>query len=387
MKFCDQCRSSYPDDFTICPRDQSGLRSASALVPGMVLREKYLILGKLGEGGMAAVYRARHLAFNEIRAIKIVNSELSANPAFLKRFKSEAVITRKLQHPNAVRVDDLDSTEDGRPFIVMEYVHGKDLRNLIQNTGALPVRRALDITRQVASALAAAHALGITHRDIKPDNILMTDTGSSTDIVKVLDFGIAKVREAGMEGAHSSTKTGMVVGTPQYISPEQAMGRSGEQIDGRADLYSLGVVLYEMVTGRLPFESDTPMGMLLHHIQSTPPRAHEISPELRIPEALSVLLVRALEKDRMLRFQSAGELIAALDNVEQELRTGVTGVSTRPAMASPSQAARAAAVARARVPTPAPPPRPAPRYVPPPPAPSSKGWVIYLVAAILVAAV
>src|SRR3954469_2867480 len=388
MKYCDACNSTYPNEFQTCPKDQSVLRALSELRTGMVIRDKYQILEKIGAGGMAVVYLAKHLAFNELRAIKVVNSRLLDDENFLRRFRSEAIITRKLTHPNAVRVDDLDSTEDGRPFMVMEYVHGKDLRNLIQNTGALPVRRALDITRQVASALAAAHALGITHRDIKPDNILMTDTGSTTDIVKVLDFGIAKVREAGMEGAHSSTKTGMVVGTPQYISPEQAMGRSGEQIDGRADLYSLGVVLYEMVTGRLPFESDTPMGMLLHHIQSTPPRAHEISPELRIPEALSVLLVRALEKDRMLRFQSAGELIAALDEVEQELRTGLTGVSTRPAMASPSQAARAAAVARARVPTPAPPPRPAPRYVPPPPPrSSSKSWVIYLVAAILVAAV
>src|SRR3954466_2648936 len=387
MKYCDACNSTYPNEFQTCPKDQAVLRALSELRTGMVIRDKYQILEKIGAGGMAVVYLAKNLAFNELRAIKVVNSRLLDDENFLKRFRSEAIITRKLTHPNAVRVDDLDSTEDGRPFMVMEYVHGKDLRHVIQASGPLPVRRSLGIARQAASALAAAHALGITHRDIKPDNILMTDTGDGTDLVKVLDFGIAKVREANMESAHSSTKTGMVVGTPQYISPEQAMGRHGEEIDGRADLYSLGVVLYEMVTGRLPFESDTPMGMLLHHIQSIPPRAHEISPELRIPEALSVLLVRALEKDRMLRFQSAGELIAALDDVEQELRTGVTGVSTRPAMASPSQAARAAAVARARVPTPAPPPRPAPRYVPPPPPRSSKGWVIYLVAAILLAAV
>src|SRR4051812_41210931 len=195
MKFCDQCRSSYPDDFTVCPRDQSALRSASALVPGMVLREKYLILGKLGEGGMAAVYRARHLAFNEIRAIKIVNSELSANPAFLKRFKSEAVITRKLQHPNAVRVDDLDSTEDGRPFIVMELVEGQNLRQTIAQHGPLAVERALDIAQQVASELSAAHKLGIVHRDIKPDNIVLLRDENGRDLAKVLDFGIAKVQQ------------------------------------------------------------------------------------------------------------------------------------------------------------------------------------------------
>ncbi|MBI2678179.1 MAG: protein kinase [Candidatus Koribacter versatilis] len=388
MKYCDACNTTYPNEFQTCPKDQTVLRTMSELRSGMVIRDKYQILEKIGAGGMAVVYLAKHLAFNELRAIKVVNSRLLDDENFLRRFRSEAIITRKLQHPNAVRVDDLDSTEDGRPFMVMEYVHGKDLRHMIQNSGPLPVRRALGIARQAAAALAAAHALGITHRDIKPDNILMTDTGDSTDLVKVLDFGIAKVREAGLESAHSSTKTGMVVGTPQYISPEQAMGRHGEEIDGRADLYSLGVVLYEMVTGRLPFESDTPMGMLLHHIQSIPPRAHEISPELRIPQTLSVMLVHALEKDRNLRYQNAAEFIAALDDVEQELRTGVTGVVTRPGMSSPGSAA----AARARsAPAPAParaPARPQPasysaRQAPPPAR--SSNWVIYVVAAVVLA--
>ena len=379
MKYCDQCHTTYPNEFRTCPKDQTVLRAISELTQGMVIRDKYQVLEKIGAGGMAVVYKARHLAFNELRAIKVVNSKLLDDESFIKRFKGEAIITRKLTHPNAVRVDDLDSTEDGRPFMVMEYVHGKDLRHLIQNTGPLPIRRALAIARQVAQALAAAHALGITHRDIKPDNILLTDPGDGSDLVKVLDFGIAKVREAGLESAHSSTKTGMVVGTPQYISPEQAMGRHGEQIDGRADLYSLGVVLYEMVTGRLPFESDTPMGMLLHHIQSIPPRAHEISPELRIPEALSVLLVHALEKDRMLRYQNAQEFIQAIDDVEQQLRTGVTGVVTRPGMpaarsTSPAAAAPARATSGARV--------PATRYAPPPER--SKSWMVYVGAALLI---
>jgi len=398
MKYCDACNTTYPNEFQTCPKDQSVLRAISELRTGMVIRDKYQILEKIGAGGMAVVYLAKHLAFNELRAIKVVNSRLLDDENFLRRFRSEAIITRKLTHPNAVRVDDLDSTEDGRPFMVMEYVHGKDLRHLIQNSGPLPIRRALTIARQAASALAAAHALGITHRDIKPDNILMTDTGDGTDIVKVLDFGIAKVREAGLE-SHSATKTGMVVGTPQYISPEQAMGRHGEEIDGRADLYSLGVVLYEMVTGRLPFESDTPMGMLLHHIQSTPPPAHEISPELRIPESLSVVLVHALEKDRMLRYQNAQEFIAALDDVEEELRTGVTGMITRPGMSAPGGAA-----VRGRVPSPPPQSRSSARtpartpsstssrtpsrssYAPPEPAPS-RSWLIYLIAAIVFAGV
>jgi len=382
MKYCDACHATYPNEFQTCPKDQAVLRTISELRQGMVIRDKYQVMEKIGAGGMAVVYKAKHLAFNELRAIKVVNSRLLDDESFIKRFKSEAIITRKLQHPNAVRVDDLDSTEDGRPFMVMEYVHGNDLRHVIQKTGPLAVRRALSITRQVAAALGAAHALGITHRDIKPDNILITDPGDGSDVVKVLDFGIAKAREAGLESVHSATKTGMVVGTPQYISPEQAMGRHGDQIDGRADLYSLGVVLYEMVTGRLPFESDTPMGMLLHHIQSIPPRAHEMSPELRIPESLSLVLVRALEKDRALRFQTANEFVVALEDVEHELATGVTNIRTRPAMAPPPAAAAAPARARTPQPMAARPAPPAPRYVAPP-APS-RSWMIYLGALVLI---
>jgi serine/threonine protein kinase len=401
MKYCDACHTTYPNEFQTCPKDQSVLRAISELRQGMVIRDKYQIMEKIGAGGMAVVYKARHLAFNELRAIKVVNSRLLDDDAFIRRFKSEAIITRKLMHPNAVRVDDLDSTEDGRPFMVMEYVHGKDLRHLIQREGPLGVRRAINIARQVCSALSAAHALGITHRDIKPDNILITDTAGENDAVKVLDFGIAKIREAGMESQHSSTKTGMVVGTPQYISPEQAMGRHGEQIDGRADLYSLGVVLYEMVTGRLPFESDTPMGLLLHHIQSIAPPAHELTPELRIPESLSLLLVRALEKDRMLRFQSAEEMVAALEAVDDQLSTGVTFVATRPNLQAVGGGAAAqrqrTPTPMPRVPTPAPPqpyqyqktpppaarPAPAARYQPPP---KKSNAAIYVISAVVLLA-
>ena len=193
VKYCDSCHSAYPDDFAICPRDQGPLRVASELLPGMVIRGKYEILEKIGSGGMASVYRAKHLAFGEVCAIKVVAGKLAHDDTFLKRFRNEAVVTRRLQHPNAVRVDDLDTTEDGRPFIVMEFVEGRNLRDVIRQEAPLHPRRAVAITRQVASALAAAHALGIVHRDIKPDNILLTRDAGGHDWAKVLDFGIAKV--------------------------------------------------------------------------------------------------------------------------------------------------------------------------------------------------
>src|SRR4051812_23200686 len=355
MKYCDTCRSNYPNDFTTCPKDQAVLRFSSELIVGMVIRDKYQILRRIGAGGMATVYEAKHLAFNEIRALKVVSSRLAEDDAFLKRFRSEAVVTRKLQHPNAVRVDDFDTTEDGRPYIVMEYVEGMDLRHAIEKSGPFSIARTLNIGKQVASALAAAHKLGITHRDIKPDNILLIQQPDGADQVKVLDFGIAKIRDTSDMGTgYTTTKTGVVVGTPQYMSPEQAMGKSGEAIDGRSDLYSLGCALYEMLTGQLPFESETPVGLLIHHIQTTPVPPHQRAPQQHIPYALSMVLMKSMEKDKADRYQTAEEMIEAL---EQALHATTAMMGSAPELgartdlmgSSETGAAVAAAVAQKRI--------------------------------------
>jgi len=352
MKYCDTCHQTYPTEFSTCPRDQSPLRATTELLQGMVLRSKYEIQKKIGAGGMATVYLAKHKAFNELRAIKVVSSRNLEDQNFMRRFKTEAIVTRKLQHPNAVRVDDLDETEDGRPFIVMEYVQGANLRSTIQNEGPLPVKRALNIAAQVAAALAAAHELGITHRDIKPDNILLVRQPDGNDLVKVLDFGIAKVREGSFDigGGYTATQTGLIIGTPQYISPEQARGEQGDQIDGRADLYSLGIVLYEMVTGELPFQSQTAVGMLMHHLQTPPPDPKQVKPDLNIPPGFSALLHKALEKDPANRYQTAQDMLQAIQQVQQSTNEGkTTMVLTSEAWAHP--AASSAAAQPARVPT------------------------------------
>ena len=353
MKFCDQCHATYPTDFTICPKDQSPLRLATDLVQGMVLRDKYEIVEKIGSGGMATVYRARHLAFNETRAIKVVSSRMMEDENFLKRFRNEAVITRKLQHPNAVRVDDIDMLEDGRPYIVMELVEGSSLRALIEQAGPLPAARALEITRQAGAALAAAHRLGIVHRDIKPDNILIVRQADGSDLVKVLDFGIAKLRE-GHGSAYTATQTGMVIGTPQYISPEQAAGKRADELDGRADLYSLGVALYEMLTGQLPFRADTPMGFLMQHLQAEVPPPRVVRPDLNIPDSASRLLAKLLQKDPDKRFQSAEEMIAAIEG-PKTAPAGPQTVIASTAVSAPAptvaiSSAAAAAPARATMP-------------------------------------
>ncbi len=426
MKYCETCNATYPTGFNTCPKDQTVLRVASELMSGLVIRDKYEILEKIGSGGMATVYRVKHLAFNEERAIKVVSSKLMDDPNFIKRFRTEAIISRKLQHPNAVRVDDFDTTDDGRLFMVMEYVKGQDLRHVLQHSAPLPLDRALHITWQVSSALATAHQQGITHRDIKPDNILLVWQPSGKDLVKVLDFGIAKVREGAMDvgGGYTATQTGIVVGTPQYISPEQAMGHGGEQIDGRADLYSLGIVIYEMLTGRLPFESDTAMGLLLHHLQTTPTPPHLMRPDLNIPPAISMVLMKALEKDPAKRFQTANEMLDALA-AAKKLAASQTGIATRAitptgmaaaatpkpdamatmpisAAATPTYTPTVAAPKAAATPSPAAaravpavdktvaiaPPRktavPLSRPKPAPPPPSARRWLVPALLAVLV---
>jgi serine/threonine protein kinase len=316
MRVCDTCRSTYPSDFTTCPKDQTALRETDELSKGMVLRGKYEILGTIGVGGMATVYSAHHLHLKEDLAIKVVSPRLTGDKDFLDRFRTEAVITRKLRHPNAVRLDDFDITEDGRPFIVMEYVRGEALRTILQKNVLLPVPRALDIASQVALALGAAHKLGIVHRDIKPDNVLLVPQADGSDLVKVLDFGIAKVYDGETEAKnYTPTKTGIVLGTPQYLSPEQASGEKGPNVDGRADLYALGVMLYEMITSELPFQSDNPITLLMHHIGTAPIPPHVRRPELNIPAAVSDLVMKALEKDRNNRFQTGEEFAQTLVSV------------------------------------------------------------------------
>jgi len=326
MKYCETCHTTYPSDFSICPKDRGALRSISDLAPGMTVRDRYIILEKIGSGGMGTVYKARHRVFGELRALKLISAALVAEPLFLERFETEAKIARRLQHPNAVRVDDIDRTEDGRPFLVMEFVEGRSLRDVLEQDGpastggALPLARVLRIGREVAAALAAAHRLGIVHRDIKPENILAIRTPEGTETVKVFDFGIAKVRPGYNTSAGSTpTVAGTVLGTPQYMSPEQAEGSPGDSIDGRADLYSLGVVLYEAMTGRLPFQAETMQQWIRHHSGTVPRAPHDMRPDLGIPPAVSAIVMKALEKRREDRFADAEAMMAAIEMAEASL--------------------------------------------------------------------
>ena len=286
---------------------------------GRGIRGKYRILGKLGQGGMATVYKALHVGFDEVCALKVINQELASDLSFVKRFGQEAALTRKLQHPNAVRVEDIDQADDGRPFMVMEFIEGESLKDVIQHQAPLPVPRACRIAKQVAAALDAAHRLGMIHRDIKPGNILLTRPAAGADaeeLARVLDFGIARMKEAHLAaGAATLTRTGTSIGTPAYMSPEQAMGKTGEGLDGRADLYSLGVVMYEMLTGELPIQAESEVQMLIGQISTAPEPIRARRPEL--PDGIGAVVMRCLEKDPARRPASGAALIAQIENCEK----------------------------------------------------------------------
>jgi tRNA A-37 threonylcarbamoyl transferase component Bud32 len=273
---------------------------------GAVICGKYRIVGHLGSGGMCDVYDAEHFIMGKRVAIKVLRPEFAADPTTCERFEREARTASRIHHPNAINMMDLGSAEDGSPFIVMEFVDGKTLEKLIQTEGPLGPQRAANILRQAAGALEAAHTAGIIHRDIKPQNIIVSCV-DNVDWVKVVDFGVSKAVAHPDRGA-SLTAANFIVGTPRYMSPEQC---DNGNVDARSDVYSLGVVLYEMLAGSPPFEDDSPTRLLVRHCSERPPalatRCAGVSPEVEY------VVMRALEKDPGKRPQGAAKLSRLFD--------------------------------------------------------------------------
>ena len=306
------------------------------------LNGRYELLEKLGEGGVAIVYRAQDTLLDRIVAVKILRQQLVGDPTFLERFRREAQAAARLSHPNIIGIYDVGQDGD-QYYIVMEYVDGCDLKSFIAANAPLPVAQALSIAEQVCAALDHAHKQGFVHRDIKPQNILVSSVaGRGTDSaphVKVADFGLARSLTS-----LTSSQGGLVFGTVQYIAPEQARG---EPATAAADIYALGVVLYEMLTGRLPFESETPVGLALKHIQEEPLPPSRLNP--RLPPTVDMFVLRAMAKQPEQRFASAGDMETALASYRQfgEEATG----QFRPVQAE----ARPATPGVARPPAPLPP--------------------------------
>src|SRR5688572_4602157 len=262
---------------------------------------RYVLEEPIARGGMATVWKARDEVLARFVALKILDRDLAQDPAFLERFRTEALAAARLAHPNIVQTYDTGEDEGGHHFIVMEYCPGGTLQDLVKREGALPPERAVALVAHICDAIAYAHRHEVVHRDIKPGNVLVGIDGS----VKVGDFGIAKAAFASKD----VTTTGKILGTVTYLSPEQARG---EEPDGRSDIYSLGVVLFELLTGRPPFEAESPVATAMHHLKSEPPGPRAVKGN--IPRALDAVVLRSLEKDPDARFSTADEMRRALES-------------------------------------------------------------------------
>jgi WD40 repeat protein/tRNA A-37 threonylcarbamoyl transferase component Bud32 len=310
MKICPHCETGYHDSFTTCPTHGVLLSEIRDLRPGMLIRGTYRIVRKLGKGGMGAVYLVQHTLMNEPRALKFLSHELSEDGEFANRFLREVRTLRQLRNRNVVDCGDPERAEDGSLFYPMEFIDGPDLRSFIKIAPKpFDVRLALDITRGIAEGLGAAHAKGVVHRDIKPENILMAREGDKW-VPKIADFGIVATKESGQQ-----TRTGNVLLTMAYAAPEQWMGTRAAELDGRTDLYALGGLLYEMLTGHPVFEAENYHEWLQLHLNVAPRPPSALRPDLADWRGLDELVLRLLAKDRKDRPKDVPALLKLLDGI------------------------------------------------------------------------
>jgi eukaryotic-like serine/threonine-protein kinase len=382
---CPQCQTQYPAGVAVCSKDGATLvvsvaemvqaptmpglpavPPASGSTPGAAvaleaqptqagqdptfdsligatLAGRYQIVRRIGEGGMGAVYEAKHTVIGKRVAVKVLLEKFLTKSDFVARLLQEARLASSIGHENIVDVTDFGTTDDGRSFVVMEFLDGEALSQLVMREAPLPIERSLRIARQVASALGAAHAKGIYHRDVKPENVYLIKRADA-DFVKVVDFGISKaVKQGGAEEGpevYRLTHTGLLLGTPLYMSPEQARG--DEDIDHRVDIWALGVMMYECLTGEVPFRANNYLGIISQVLTHTVAPPSKLRPELGIPDAVEAVVMRAMEKNRAHRYGA----MADLEHDLERLLAGDQNVGL-PLVADPGEGAR-----RKQLPTP-----------------------------------
>ncbi|HEX9632003.1 MAG TPA: serine/threonine-protein kinase [Gemmatimonadales bacterium] len=385
MKLCPTCGTEFGDEQKFCPNDGSALRSSQqGDLVGSVIAERYHISKKLGEGGMGAVYLGEHVKMGRKSAIKVMSSSMAHDPEAIARFNREASNASRINHPNVCAIYDFGETPDGVIYLAMEFIEGGSLGAVLDREGTLPIPRAADILAQTADALQAAHDLGIVHRDLKPDNIMLTRGRAGGDLVKVVDFGIAKAM-SGEEG-QQVTKTGLVVGTPEYMSPEQL---SGDKLDGRSDTYSLALVFYRMATGTFPFQAESAQEMMIKRLTDDPLPLGAARPDVVFPPALEEAVRHALGRMPSERYVTAVEFARDVTRAVAGMGAAATAApaeaATQIISAQGADATAQLTPTRVGAPTPATPTTPRPR-VPPPEAPRRKAPVLALAGVAVVLA-
>lgn len=312
QRICVECNRQFTGLYTACPHDGALLRPIiqDPLI-GTVLAGNYEILEVLGQGGMGVVYRGKHSLMERIVAIKMLLSQLISDTNSVKRFQQESKAAARLKHPHIIDVYDFGISPAGQPYIVMEFLEGTPLSDLIKKEGQIGVERSIKLISQACDALDHAHKQGVVHRDLKPSNIVLTQYDEEKDYVKVVDFGVAKLIEVGNNNeGQRLTQAGEVCGSPVYMSPEQCMG---QDLDARSDIYSMGIVLYETLTGKLPILGKTMVDTMSKHISEAPVPFNEARPDLYIPERLEWVVNKAMAKDPAQRHQTMEEFKLDLD--------------------------------------------------------------------------
>jgi serine/threonine-protein kinase len=320
-KICPVCGTEFTDESAFCPADGSTLRSQESEgdLVGQVIADRYLVQKKLGEGGMGAVYLAKHVRLPKLAAIKVLRPEMLGDSASIARFNQEAANASQIQHEGVASVFDYGETADGTVYLAMEFVPGRSLRDVLDEDGAMGLAMAATVVRQVAGGLDAAHRLGIVHRDLKPDNILVSADEKTGEIrCKIVDFGIAKAI-GGTPGQAALTRTGMVVGTPEFMSPEQLL--AGE-LDHRSDVYALALVGYQCLTLDLPFDLKAPDRGMTARLVSQPRGLAAVRPDLPWPQSLQAVFDQGLDRDPDQRTASAGAFAVAFDQAVQDALAG-----------------------------------------------------------------
>jgi len=316
---CLKCKQSIDAAYDLCPHCGERVTLFQRTYSSRLLDGKYQIIDRLGIGGMGEIFKVRHIHLNELRVIKIMRPNVASDDQGLQRFLQEARTSTMIKHKNLAMLYDFAQLEDGSYYMVWEFIDGTNIQKWIGDHGAMPARLTVEIAVQALTGLDHLHQMGLIHRDVSPENIMLSQDHHGKLLVKVIDFGIAKQLAEG-EGGQGLTQTGMFLGKLKYASPEQAgFLKEGEHLDARSDLYSFGIVMYEMLAGRAPFQATNPHGYILKHVTEKPAAIRELNPASNVPSGLESIIMRSLEKNRDARYATAADFADALEAIRPSI--------------------------------------------------------------------